>query len=190
MAPNATISDSTNARLQKIATPLVDTHDTVIARLLDLWEETKGNQPKLIKPGEPIKTLDDGLMIFSPVNLPSLGFTTPKQIIIDGVPLPKEDTYWNSMLNLAIRRVHAKGMDARSILAMLSVANAALGPKSDNGYKFLPDVGISVQGQDSNGAFRQAYQLAVLNGLKGEVFFNWQNNGKAAYPNARGYIEF
>lgn len=190
MAPNAIISDSTNARLQAIATPLVDTHDSVIARLLDHWEQTKGNQPKLPKPGEPINTTDDGIMMFSPVNVPNLGFTTPKAIIIDGEQLPKEDTYWNSMLNLTIRRVHAKGHDAEAIVKMLAIANAAVGPKSDNGYKFLPDVGISVQGQDSNGAFRQAYELAILNGLKGSVHFNWQNNAKAAFPNARGYVEF
>jgi hypothetical protein len=190
MTPNAEISDATNLRLQAIATPLVDTHETVIVRLLDHWEQTKGTQPKVIKPGEPIETLDGGRLLFSPANPPNLGFTTPKQIMIDGVQLAKNDTYWNSLLNQTIRRVHAKGNDANSILAMLTVANAALGMKNDNGYKFLPDVGLSVQGQDSNAAFRQAYELAVANGIKGGVFFTWQNNAKAAYPNVPGYIEF
>ena len=184
------ISDPTNLRLQAIATPLVDTYETVIVRLLDHWEQSTSPLPKAIKLGDPIKTLEDGKMLFSPESPPSLGFTTPKQIIIDGVQLAKDDTYWNSLLNQMIRRVHAKGKDARSILEMLHVANAALGMKNDNGYKFLPDVGLSVQGQDSNAAFRQAYELAVANGVSGSVFFAWQNNSKAAYPNLLGYIEF
>ncbi len=190
MTTNAALSEKTNARLQAIATPLADTHDTVIARLLDHWEQTKGKYPKVTKPGEPIEILSDGKMVFDATNLPNLGFTTPKQMIIDGVRLPQSDTYWNSLLNLMIRRVHAKGKDAESILAMLNVANAALGMKNDNGYKFLPDVGLSVQGQDSNAAFRQAYELAIANGIKGSVFFIWQNNEKAVYPNTPGIIEF
>ena len=189
MAPNAILSDSTNARLQAIATPLVDTHDSVIEKLLDHWEATHSSQPVLAKPGEPIKILDGGRMEFSPANLPNLGFTTCQQIVIDDVQLPKGDTYWNTLLTQTIRQVHAKGIDPEDILAMLTV-NAVLGEKDDNGYKFMPDVGISVQGQDSNGAFRQAYQLAVLSGLHGNVFFAWQNNGKAAYPGQAGYVAF
>tara|TARA_B100000678_G_scaffold260026_1_gene240584 strand:- start:494 stop:1066 length:573 start_codon:yes stop_codon:yes gene_type:complete len=190
MAPNASISEDTNARLQAIATPLVDTHDSVIARLLDHWEKTKGSAPKISKPGQPVSTMEDGKLVFEPSNLPSLGFTTPKQIVIDGVQLPKSDTYWNSMLNFIIRLIHAKGKDANAIVSMMNIANAALGMKNDNGYKFLPDVGLSVQGQDSNAAFRQAYELAITNGIKGNVFFFWQNNEKAAFPNMPGYIEF
>ena len=190
MAPTANISDATNARLQAIATPLVDTHNSVIERLLDHWEATHASQPVLAKPGEPIKILDGGRMKFSPANLPSLGFTTCQQIIIDDVQLPKNDTYWNSLLTQTIRQVHAKGVAQADIMAMLTVANAVIGEKNDNGYKFIPDIGISVQGQDSNGAFRQAYQLAVLSGLKGSVFFAWQMNPKAAYPGQGGYVEF
>lgn len=187
----AEISDATNSRLQAIAIPLVDTHDSVIGRLLDHWEATKSNSPRFVKPGQPINTLGDGTMQFDPANPPSLAFTSCIQIVISGEQLAKGDTYWNTMMYHMIRTVKKqKNFDSDMIFSMLSIANAEVGIKEDNGYKFLPDVGISVQGQDSNAAFRQAYILAVLNGIKFSVHFNWQNNEKAAYPNLRGYMEF
>lgn len=188
--PNATLSDETNARLQALATPLVDTHDSVIARLLDHWERTQNHAPKLFKPGEPTKTLSDGKMLFDPANLPNLGFTTPKKMVLDGIVLPKSDTNWNAFLIQTIRRVHEGGASAEDILAKLQIANAQLGMKNDNGYKFLPDVGLSLQGQDSNAAFRQTYELAAAFGVSGSVFFIWQDKEKAAYPNMAGIIEF
>ena len=46
-----------------------------------------------------------------------------------------------------------------------------------------------MQGQGSNAAFRQAYQLAALNGISFEIWFGWQDNDKAAYPNRQGVLE-
>jgi len=188
--PAIEISDPTNSRLQAVAIPLSDTHDSVIARLLDHWENTKLNLPKPVQQGAPIATLENGMMQFDPANPPPLTFTTCIQIVIAGEQLSKVDTYWNNMMYQMIRTVKKqKGLDTPAIFSMLSIANAEIGQKEDNGYKFMPDIGLSVQGQDSNAAFRQAYQLAVLAGIKFAVFFNWQNNGKAAYPNQRGYME-
>lgn len=184
------IRDETNVRLQKLAIPLTDTHETVVSRLLDHWAASHGEQRKNPAPGKPINTLADATKEFSAANPPDLGFTSCQQIVVDDVQLPRSETYWNSMMVAVIRRVHAKGHDAQSIRSMLAIANAEVGKKEDSGYKFLPDVGISIQGQDSNAAFRQTYQLAVFNGVKVSVFFKWQNNGKAAYPNELGYFEF
>lgn len=187
--PTAELSDATNARLQGIAIPLTDTHDSVISRLLDHWDATKSTQPKIVKLGEPIKTLDDGTMEFDPANPPPLNFTTCLQIIVNGQTLGKNDTYWNNMMIAVIRELHKKGLDAAAIKAMLQIANAEIGRKEDNGYKFLSDVGLSVQGQDSNAAFRQAHLLAMLSGVKFQVWFKWQDNEKAAHANHRGLLE-
>jgi len=183
MMSTAEISDLTNSRLQAIAIPLTDTHDSVIARLLDHWDNTKADQPKVVKPGDPIGTHDDGrTMIFDPATPPQLNFTTPSQAIINGKKLSKGETYWNTMMNIMIREVYATGHNGQAIHDMLFI-NACVGKKEDNGYKFLEDVGISVQGQDSNAAFRQTYQLAALNAVGFEINFRWQDNEKAAYPN-------
>jgi hypothetical protein len=189
MMPNAEISDLTSSRLQSIAVPLVDTYDSVIAKLLDHWDLTKREQPKVLRQNEPIMVLSDGTMEFSPANPPQLNFTTCHQIEVNGAILPKSETYWNNFMTAIIREVHKRGHNAKAIYDMLQIANAEIGEKVDNGYKYLASIGLSVQGQDSNAAFRQAYQLAVLNGIKFKIFFSWQNNEKALYANQRGYME-
>lgn len=187
--PTAELSPLTNTRLQAIAVPLTDTHDTVITRLLDHWDATKTDQPKVMKPGEPTGMKDDGrTMIFDPATPPQLNFTNCLQVILNGKKLSKGESYWNTIMNHMIREVYAKGHNAQAIYDMLFV-NAEVGQKEENGYKFLSDVGLSVQGQDSNAAFRQAYQLAVLNGISFEIWFGWQDNDKAAYPNRQGVLE-
>ena len=180
------ISDNAVSRLQAIATPLVDTWDTVITRLIDHWEATKSELPKPVKPGEPVGTQGDGItMVFDPEAPPQLNFTTCVEIAVDGQKLGKAETYWNTLMNTMVLRLHAKGYSAESIYEMLSV-NARIGRKEDSGYKYLKDAGISVQGQDSNAAFRQAYQLAKMHAIPFQVRFRWQDNEKAAYPNRYG----
>jgi hypothetical protein len=187
--PTAELSDITNSRLQAIAIPLTDTHDSVIARLLDHWDTTKSNQPKVIRPGEPIGTKEDGrTLIFDPAVPPQLNFTSCLQVVVNGKKLTKGESYWNTIMNIMVREVYAKGHNAQSIYDMLFV-NAEVGEKTENGYKFLPEVGLSVQGQDSNAAFRQAYQLAEMHEIPFEIWFAWQNNDKAAHPNRHGVLE-
>lgn len=186
--PKVDLSDITSSRLQKIAVPLEDTYDSVIGRLLDLYESTHSTVPRLLAPGQPIRVLEDGTMEFSPANPPSLRFTTVHQAVVDNNQLPRGDTYWNSMMNLAIRLARSSGMDAEAIVAMLFV-NAIVGRKDEDGYKYMPDLGISVQGQDSNAAFRQFYSICSLINIHFTVFFSWQMNEKAAFPGQRGYFE-
>lgn len=181
----AELSDLTVSRLQKIAIPLADTFDTVIARLLDLFEKSQSNTPA--KLGEPIK-VDGNAMYFDPNNPPNLGFTTLTRVVLNGEHLVKSDTYWNRVMIRVILEAGKHGLKVDAIVKMLFV-NAVLGQKEDNGYKYLPDVGLSVQGQDSNAAFRQAFDIASKLGIKLKVYFHWQDNDKAAYPNQHGVFE-
>lgn len=64
--------------------------------------------------------------------------------------------------------------------------NHTTGTKADNGYKVLEDVGLSVQGQDANDAWKQSYELLKALKLPAEVTFVWQDNPKAAFPTKPG----
>ena len=187
--PSVEISDATSARLQAIAVPLVDTYDSVIVRLLDRWDATALEQPKIIKPGQPVRIQQDGTMVFDPGNPPQLSFTTCIQILINGEALAQSDTYWNNMMLAIIRILHKDGLDAPAIHAMMKIANAEVGRKEINGYKYLPDVNLSVQGLDSSGSFRQSYQLAIMGRLSFHVLFKWQDNEKAAQRKQKGIQE-
>lgn len=182
------ISDSAVSRLQAIAVPLVDTWDTVITRLIDHWEATKSGLPKSTRPGDPIGTQGDGItMIFDPEAPPQLNFTTCVEITVEGRKLGKSETYWNTLMNTMVLSAHQKGYSSEDIHQNLFV-NARKGRKEDSGYKYLKEAGLSVQGQDSNTAFRQAYDLARAYAIPFQVRFRWQDNDKAAYPNHYGIL--
>lgn len=186
--PNAEISAQTSARLQALAVPLVDTYDSVVSRLLDHWDVTEGSKPDSLSNAPQILKYI-GEKSFDPALPPQLNFTTCSEIVIGNKKLGKGELYWNSLMNEMIRAVAAKGHDTKSIYSMLSV-NAAFGKREDSGYKYLEDIDLSVQGQDSNAAYRQAYQLAVFNDIHFEVRFRWQDNPKAAFANAEALLKF
>jgi len=185
--PSIDIDEATNLRLQSMAKPLVDTYDSVIRRLLDLYEQGSSAAtpaPTTVMPGAPLT--DDGrIMTFDWRNPPQLAHTTVTAVNLEGVMFPKADCYWNTIMIRVIKLMSEQGHDASAIKDALSV-NAMVGQKVDNGYKYLPSVGISVQGQDSNAAFRQAFELADKLGIKLEVQFRWQNKEEALYPNRVG----
>ncbi len=173
MMPTVNLSDATFARLQKLAVPLVDDIDSVIAKLLD--KTSDGAPPDL------------DVRQFDPASPPNLAFSSVKSASVQGKALEKSIAHWNGLMMATIRAAHAAGLTPEQILDVLTV-NAQAGRKEDSGYKFIEEVGVSVQGQDANAAFRQAYKLAVAAGLKLEVAFVWSNVAKAANPGVKGKL--
>ena len=53
-----------------------------------------------------------------------------------------------------------------------------VGKKEDNGYKYLHDVGISVQGQDANNAWKTTYNILKAIKVPVEVALVWRDNPK------------
>jgi len=186
MPPDVSLADVTISRLQKHAQPLTDTFDTVICRLLDHYEASNIDSGK---PGQPIGTKGTNMMVFDPTMPPQLKFTTCTHITVAGEKLPKQITYWNNLLIAVIEEVHKKGKDVQTIHEMMHVANSVVGKREDSGYKFIPSVGLSVQGAESNAAFKQAYLLATVNKVKFTVQFVWQTNERAAHPGRYGYLQ-
>jgi hypothetical protein len=73
-------------------------------------------------------------------------------------------------------------------IADLIVVNHVSGQKEDNGYKYLKELGLSVQGQNSNNAWKAIAHLAKSTGIKVEAGFYWSNHPKAARPNESGRL--
>jgi hypothetical protein len=170
------ISDELFARMQAFAAPLVDTPETIMGRALAALEAGSSVGPQDV--GSRIKS-------FNPAAPPSLSHTTPRRMVLAGRALPRSETYWNSLMLAVIRKARDDGLTPTQIQATLSV-NSVVGDKDFHGYKFLPDVGISVQGQDANSAWRQTYDLATTIGVAVEVEFVWQETPKAAMPGVAG----
>lgn len=186
--PTIEISDATNARLQGMAMPLVDTYETVITRLLDAFEkgERQSHPTTSAAPGAPIGEAGQK-MEFDWRNAPSLTHTTITSVNLDGNNFVKSDTYWNTILLRVIEAAHKNGMSKEAIFAFLKV-NKYMGEKTINGFKYVPDVGISFQNGNSETAFRQIFDLASHCGMKLELHFRWQGKEDAAYPNREGFF--
>lgn len=171
--PVITISAETFARLQKHAVPLIDTLESVLQRALDALD-AGSNTPQA----------GGGTKSFNPEAPPSLAFTTVRSITLEGKRLPPAQTYWNTLLYAVVREA-AKQLSPSELDAALPL-NTFIGVKEDNGYRYIPEAGISVQGQSADAAWKATYILATLCGLSVNVAFVWQHNLKAAYPGESG----
>lgn len=162
------IQPSTFLRLQKHAIPLVDTIDSVINRALDALEghQTPNNSE---------------LKSYTADQHPDLTFTIIRSATIENTKLAKGKLYWNHILRDLVTRANKKGFDATKIMDTIGI-NTQIGTTEDKSYTFIDAVGISVQGQNSNDAWRAIVNLAKSFNLKIEVEFEWQQNDKAALP--------
>lgn len=181
MSPSVDLSPATFSRLQTHAVPLVDTIESVITRLLDAYEA---------KSGIPTASPDNAganttARQFNPNTPPDLTHTKVLAIEFDGKPLARGEANWNGLLNAAIREARAKAKSSAD-LRKLVIVNFVEGQKSDEGYRFLPDIGLSVQGQDANGAWRGACHVAQRLGLKLKATFLWRDKEGAAFPGVTG----
>jgi hypothetical protein len=174
MSPTVELSPDTIERLKKFAEPLVDTFDTVVAKALAALEAANGRQATI--PADEIKFLN-------PAAPPNLSHTTVHSIDFDGRRFPPAETYWNLLLHAVIRRAR-QDLSAEAV-ADLIICNKVVGKKENNGYKYLEDAGISIQGADANGAWKATYYLLDKLNLPTEIVFSWQDNPKAAMPNQR-----
>lgn len=165
------ISEETFERLKAYAEPLVDTLDSVIHRALDALDEASGRRPPGTEPSR----------IANPAAPPNLAHTTVRSIELCGRVLPPNETFWNTLLIAVLREAAKRGYPPESLKGLL-IANSVVGRKEDEGYRYFKDLGLSIQGQDSNAAWRATYHLARALDLPLKVTFSWQDNPKAAYP--------
>jgi hypothetical protein len=181
VSPPVDLSPATFTRLQAHAVPLVDTIESVINRLLDAYE-TKSGTP--VAPADS----DDGTITarqFNPNTPPDLRHTKVLAIEFDGRPLARGEANWNGLLNAAIREAKARAKSSADLKRLVTV-NFVEGQKSDEGYRFLSDVGLSVQGQDANGAWKGACHVAQQLGREIKATFIWREKESAAFPGVTG----
>jgi hypothetical protein len=180
VSPSVDLSPATFSRLQNHAVPLVDTIESVINRLLDAFE-TKSGTPAPSDGADGSPTARQ----FNPNTPPDLRHTKVLAIEFDGKPLARSDANWNGLLNTVIREAKAKAKTSAD-LKKLVIVNFVEGQKSDEGYRFLSDVGLSVQGQDANGAWKGACHVAQQLGRELKAVFIWREKEGAAFPGTIG----
>lgn len=172
MSPLIEVSEKTYELLEELAQPFVDKNpEDVIVRLI---EEKKAATESA--PGT------SGERVYSGT-APNLSHTKLLSATIDGRRMISPN--WNNLMNQAIHKAANKLNDPQAVSKLL-VVNHIVGHKSDNGYTDLSAAGISVQGQDSNNAWKAASHIYKALGISAEVVFTWNDNPKAANPGQVG----
>jgi hypothetical protein len=179
MSPSVELSPTTFSRLQAHAVPLVDNIESVINRLIDFYESRDG-APVPAAAGDL-----DNVRQFNPSAPPNLTHTKVLAIEFAGRALDRGQANWNGLLNVAIREAKAASKSVAEFKKLI-IVNCVDGQKNDEGYRYLPDVGLSVQGQDANGAWKAACHIAQQLGRDLTVTFVWREKESAAFPGVTG----
>ncbi len=115
----------------------------------------------------------------------SLTLTKPVKATIDGKTVKNPN--WASILHFMIARVKAKGFEGENLVRELGIPSKATS-YDDEGYKYVPELGISVQGQSAADAWREVDRLAKKWRIPTNVEFVWRQNPKAQHPGEAGAL--
>ena len=170
------ISEQAYERLQKLATPFVDTPAVVIDRLLDFYERLETSNPQPPIP-DTERELPTG-------NAPDLTHTRIIGGQVDSRPVRK----WNTLLQEAVRAALSQGATREELVSFSQ--NIDLQPRSDSGYRYLPELGISLQGVSASAAWELSCRLANHYSFPLYVKFEWRMKNGAAHPGRLGELQF
>jgi hypothetical protein len=169
------------ARLQKLAIPLEDTTVSVIERLVDQHEaldlKSKERADSTFHP--------DHSMRLNPLDPPDFSHS-----VVVGTFGERPFKNWNDLVQSAHIETLTK-VGGFKALKEVTLANIEKGNhRRDCGFKYLPKIGISIQGVDSRRAWQCALHLAKSTGTTLRAKVTWRVNEKAEFPGETGVIEW
>lgn len=170
------ITDEDFHRLQALAEPLVDTPATVVARLLDFFETGQKADLDSEKEEKPLPGLS--------FEIPPLTHTKLLMARFNGKE-PDRLT-WDGLLRLALEESWKKAEDFQALKSAAG-ANMVDHNKSDQGYKYLPNLKLSYQGVSAEDAVKIIKRLTGYLWTECEFEFEWRNKPGACMPGKRAY---
>lgn len=176
------ISESIYGRLESLARGF-DTPGNVIERLIEFYEKHHTSVPSTAKFTPTTVTHQDPVKNLNPDNPGNLSHTR----ILEGRFGNERVKNWMQLVYAAHK--YALGYyENFEALRKATLSNIVKGSLSESGYHEYPDIGISIQGENSNNSWRNALHLAREINSHIEVLLQWRNNDKAAYPGQKGRL--
>ena len=174
------VDDLTHERLGNQAQPF-ETEDAVINRALDALDQ------QVDIPASANSSDKDPERKIDPQRLPDLRFTKVLAATIGGkdVKRPK----WNLLLQRMVRLAHERAKGNFNELNRLCPTNMVPGEKANDGYHYLSDINVSVQGQAANSAGQTIVTTAKTLGIALSISFMWRNKEDAPHPGERARIQ-
>ena len=181
--PVLRVNDATFADLKAISTWFgtntpSDTIDRLVKEAMKQLGMERDNEPD-----EAVIRTSAGSIEFQ--SAPGLAFTKPLGATINGNAI--HSPRWSTILLTMIAQVRTKGLEGKKLIAELAIP-AKVEHYEEEGFKYHPDLGISVQGQSASDAWKEVDRLATKWRIPVTVEFGWRQNPKAQYPGRTGIL--
>jgi hypothetical protein len=180
------IPDSLLKRMQSCAIPLVDTHISVLEKWADFYEEHNKLADRAVAPsnGHESSSYERDLPKLDAFRPPDLTHTVVKGHF-GGTAFDK----WNDLVRLAHSKTFTK---VGSYEGLKSVSRAQLkhGEFTEEGYRYLPEIDVSIQGVDANRAWDHSLRLAKYLHVELWAEVEWREKNGAARPGQQGLLHY
>ncbi|MFC1552986.1 T4SS efffector SepA family protein [Candidatus Latescibacterota bacterium] len=185
MSPIIRIPETVYDKLQSIAEPFIDTPASVIERIVDYYEVSCDSSTLTRDLKNKRYMLEQGVLSLNPENPPSLIHTR----IIKARVGDYNSYKWNDLVRAAHKMAMVKTGSIED-LARISTSRIMKGCFTESGYKYYKDIGMSIQGVNSNEAWKDTLNLAQKLDINVEVIFEWRNKRGASNPGKKGMFEW
>ena len=174
------VDDLTYERLGSHAFPF-ETENQVINRALDALDK----QADTLSP-----TSGSGMgseRWIDPLRLPDMMFTKVLDATIQGKVVTRPN--WNRLLLRIVRLANEHAKDFEELTRLFPITNMVSGRKVDQGYRYLSDINVSVQGQSAYSACSTIVMTAQKLDIALDIGFMWRDKEEAAHPGDRARIQ-
>jgi hypothetical protein len=173
------VSESAFEYLKNLAEPFLDTPASVLDRII---AEHRALRTELIV--DPIGS-KPARVTYRMEQLPPLLHTKIERANISGktVTRPK----WSLLVEEMMREAARSGRTPKEISAALE-AQTWPGERTDTGFRYVKEAGVSFQGLDANRSCRALLGLSRAFEIPIEIDFYWRENEKAHLPGALGRV--
>ena len=183
MMPVIRINDATFADLSTLKTWFgtktpSETLDRIVREAMDELGIERDDEPEIEAVGRGSDAMEFQVA-------PGLAFTKPLAASVNGKSIGSPR--WSSILLATISHLKAKGIESESLAAELNIP-ARAGRYEEEGFKYIPDLGISVQGQSASDAWKEIDRIATKWRIPVNVEFWWRQNPKAQFPGRTGRL--
>lgn len=129
------------------------------------------------------KETADSVLIFD--QAPSLSFAKLTKATINGRAVRNPN--WNAVLLSIVKQVKTNGLNDQDISRELGTISK-LGARVEKGYKYYPELGVSIQGQSAPDAWKTIDRLAKKWHIPISIEFIWAQNPRAQHPGRSGML--
>ena len=118
--------------------------------------------------------------------MPSMFYTKVLDVSIAGAPSSKRN--WSSIFKEILGLAAKRNGDFEYLRELAKPISMVKDRKTDKGYTYLPELGVSLQGANPNSTVRAIISASKSLELALDIGFEWREKDGAEYPGQRGRI--